>query len=116
MRASFLSAGDPPVLAAYSAMEPKIAIDQANRRASSLRGIEREDALASARMNFVEPDAAPSEKLNRILWRAARGANTPYPAARRSVFFPMTVDLSDDDRDDANDRRIDKRPPAKSPR
>jgi YVTN family beta-propeller protein len=110
MRASFIAPGEAPTFEPYAAVEPKIAIDQANRRASSLRGQEREDALASARMNFVEPDAAPSEKLNRILWRAAKGANAPYPTVRHSLFFPMTVDLGDDEREDAKERGGKKRP------
>jgi YVTN family beta-propeller protein len=111
MRASFIAPSEAPVLATYSAVEPKIAIDQPNRRPSSLRGRDRDDAFASARMNFVEPDAAPSEQLNRILWRAAKGPNAPYPTARHSLFFPMTVDLTDDEREDAADRRTKKRSP-----
>jgi hypothetical protein len=39
----------------------------------------RQDALASARMNFREVDKAPEDALNRILWRAMRGTVEPYP-------------------------------------
>jgi hypothetical protein len=30
-------------------------------------------------MHFSEPDAAPEQVLNRIVWRATRGIATPYP-------------------------------------
>jgi hypothetical protein len=56
-------------------------------------------------MNFVEPDAAPSERLNRILWHTAKGWNEPYPAVRHSLFFPMAVDLSDDEREERRPAR-----------
>ena len=59
----------------------------------------RAEALASARMRFDGPDEAPSEALNRILWHDAKGWNTPYPEVRRSLFFPMSVDIADEDRD-----------------
>lgn len=39
----------------------------------------RADALASARMNFREVDRVPEDQLNRILWRAMRGTQVPYP-------------------------------------
>jgi DNA-binding beta-propeller fold protein YncE len=100
MRASFVGTGEPPALATYAAVQPKVAIDERNVKASSLHGPARDAALASARMNFVEPDAAPSEKLNRILWHTAKGWDVPYPGAKHSLFFPMAADLADDARDD----------------
>ena len=39
----------------------------------------REDALASAALNLSAMDLAPEDLLNRILWRAARGTDVPYP-------------------------------------
>jgi len=60
----------------------------------------RRAALASARMNFHDPDAAPSERLNRILWHDARGWDVSYPTVKRSLFFPMSVDLSDEEREE----------------
>jgi hypothetical protein len=30
-------------------------------------------------MDFSEPDEAPAETLNRILWWDAKGYGTPYP-------------------------------------
>jgi DNA-binding beta-propeller fold protein YncE len=39
----------------------------------------RRDAVASAKMNFREVDKAPEDQLNRILWRAMKGSQVPYP-------------------------------------
>jgi hypothetical protein len=55
-------------------------------------------------MNFGDPDAAPSDILNRILWHDARGWGTPYPAVQRSLFFPMAVDVEDEDREEREPR------------
>jgi hypothetical protein len=49
-------------------------------------------------MKWSVPDAAPTERLNRILWGTIKGWNTPYPAPRRSVFSPLEVETDDDDR------------------
>jgi len=52
-------------------------------------------------MNFRDPDAcARRERLNRILWHDARGWDTPYPGRQRSLFFPMAVDLDDEEREE----------------
>ena len=65
----------------------------------------RRAALASARMRFDGPDEAPSEALNRIIWHTTRGWSVPYPAVRRSWFFPMSRDIEDEDREPARARR-----------
>jgi hypothetical protein len=39
----------------------------------------REDAIVSSAMNFLEVDKAPEDTLNRIIWRAMKGSNVPYP-------------------------------------
>lgn len=52
-------------------------------------------AAASAKMDFTHPDAAPVEKLNRILWRDAKG-NVPYPAPKHTV-IPAALRGGDDD-------------------
>ena len=61
-------------------------------------------ARASSRMRFDAPDQAPSEKLNRILWHDARGWKRPYPAVKRSLFFPLSIDIADDDRDELEEK------------
>ena len=60
----------------------------------------RAAALASARMNFHEPDAAPTGTLNQILWADAKGWSVPYPGVKRSLFFPLAIDIDDDDREE----------------
>jgi YVTN family beta-propeller protein len=41
-------------------------------------------AKESLAMDFSEYDKAPADKLNRILWAEAKGANVPYPGVHRS--------------------------------
>jgi YVTN family beta-propeller protein len=44
-------------------------------------------AKESSRMNWSEYDLIPEDALNRILWRAVKGPNVPYPAPiHRAVF------------------------------
>ncbi len=111
MRASFTNT---PNLTPYSAIEPKQSLLERNRRVGAITGPDaaarKSAALASARMNFKDPDAAPSEALNRLLWHDAKGWKTPYPTVKRSLFFPMSVDIADEDREergkkDKDDRR-----------
>jgi hypothetical protein len=52
------------------------------------------------RMRFDGPDEAPADALNRILWHDVRGWRTPYPTVRQSLFFPMSRDIADEDRDE----------------
>lgn len=101
MRASFTDVAD---LTPYDAVVPKQSLLDRNRRATSYIGpnarAERLAAVASSRMRFDRPDAAPSEKLNRVLWHEAKGWKTPYPAVRRALFFPMSLDIADEDREE----------------
>jgi hypothetical protein len=39
----------------------------------------RKNAYASARLPLDKPDQCPEDLLNRILWHAMKGAQTPYP-------------------------------------
>jgi hypothetical protein len=50
------------------------------------------------KMRFDAPDAAPTERLNRIVWGALRGWQTPYPKVQQSLFAPLSTDIDDDDR------------------
>jgi hypothetical protein len=100
MRASFIDGGDAPDFTPYTAIVPRQSLYDVNPPARSLPGEAREAALASARMRLDIPDAAPSDLLNRILWHDARGWDTPFPGVRRSLFFPLSVDLADDEREE----------------
>jgi YVTN family beta-propeller protein len=109
MRASFLGAGEPPDFTPFTSLVPAQSLYDVNpRRTGDITGPDatarRTAALASARMRFDAPDAAPSERLNRILWHDARGWTTPYPAVRQSLFFPLSVDIDDDDRDEVREK------------
>ena len=88
-----------PDLTAFTPVEPVISLFERNPPAQSLKGIARQGAIASSHMRFEIPDAAPSGKLNRILWHDARGWNVPYPGSRQAVFAPLSVDVEDDERE-----------------
>jgi YVTN family beta-propeller protein len=96
MRASFT---DTPDLSPFTAVEPKQDLFEKNPPVSALRGQDRRDALDSARMRWDVPDAAPTGRLNRILWRNTKGASTPFPGVRNAVFAPLSIELDDDERD-----------------
>ncbi len=115
MYASFLDAASPPDFRAFTAIVPVQDIYEKNVKLSAVTGphaVERRRAsLASSRMNFREPDAAPSDALNVILWHDARGWDVPYPGVRRGLFFPSGVDLSDEEREDRRERVVPRRKP-----
>jgi YVTN family beta-propeller protein len=95
MRFSFT---EKPDLTPFKAEVPKQSLRERNPPVQALRGRAREAAIASAKMRFDVPDAAPSEKLNRILWGQVRGWDQPYPKVNRGVFTPLSAELDDDDR------------------
>jgi YVTN family beta-propeller protein len=96
MRNSFTDEADPTP---YTAAQPSQSLFELNPAATALSGPARNAAVASARMKWSIPDAAPTERLNRILWGAIKGWNTPYPSPRRSVFSPLSLDVDDEDRE-----------------
>ena len=51
-----------------------------NPRAEVLSEQERYWAARSAELPLRQPDAADEDTLNRILWHAAKGVDTLYPA------------------------------------
>jgi YVTN family beta-propeller protein len=67
-------------LTPYQALQAKVALDEVNKKVGELQGEERQWTLRSQRLNFGSADLADEDTLNRILWHAARGAQTPYPA------------------------------------
>jgi hypothetical protein len=48
---------------------------------------------------FDVPDAAPTDRLNRIVWGIVQGWDRPYPAVRAAVFSPFGINLEDDERE-----------------
>ncbi len=104
MHASFIGPNEKPDYRPYTALSPTQSLYETNLKVGAISGpnaaARRAAAQASARMNFRDPDAAPTDKLNRILWSDAKGWKTPYPAVKQALFFPMAVDVDDDEREE----------------
>ena len=63
-----------------SAMTNQVPLDEMNRPPKAVSEAQlRRDAYASARLPLTKADQCPEDLLNRILWRAAKGPQTPYP-------------------------------------
>jgi YVTN family beta-propeller protein len=95
MRASFT---DQPDFAPYNPVEPAQSLYEMNPPVTELHGKARAAAMASSRMKWDAPDAAPTGKLNRILWGQIRGWTTPYPAPHSALFEPLMLEIEDKDR------------------
>lgn len=87
MRASFQSTPD---LAPYQAVEPKQSIYELNPQLNALSGQQKQDAIASGKMNWIEPDDVPTAKLNAILWRNSNGTEYPVWKKQSAAFQPVT--------------------------
>jgi YVTN family beta-propeller protein len=84
---------ETPDFTPFTALAANIPLDQMNPDPVTITDpILRQDAIASARMNFREVDKAPEDPLNRILWRAMKGSRIPYPE------WAVAPDSDDDDR------------------
>ncbi len=71
-----------------------------------LQGPEKLAAIESATMDFSRPDAAPAERLNRILWHAAKGWNTPYPSIPHAFgCLPGEHDEDDEEEEEMDEER-----------
>lgn len=97
MRHSFTA---KPDLTPFTAELPQQDLFVTNPRASALNGKARQAALDSARMKFDVPDAAPTERLNRIVWGQVMGWDKPYPAPQRRAFSPLAIETEDEEREE----------------
>src|SRR5262245_33082709 len=97
MRASFQITPDATP---YVAVEPKQSLFELNPELRALHGPARKAAWDSARMRFDVPDAAPTGRLNEIVWHQIKGWAARYPGARQSLFAPLSSDLDDDEREE----------------
>jgi len=114
MRAGFQN---EPDLTPYAAVRPKQDLYEVNPSVQALRAAARKAgskagskaAVAAAedslKMRWEVPDAAPTERVNRILWGMLRGWDTPYPEVRNAVFAPLSLDVEDEDREEAGGRK-----------
>ncbi len=64
----------------FDAVPNIVPLDQTNPAPKKLTNARlRKDAYVSAHLPLAEADRCPDDVLNRILWRAMRGADSPYP-------------------------------------
>jgi hypothetical protein len=71
---------------AYAAITNNVPLDQLNPDPKKISDpLLRKQALISARLPLQAPDQCPEDVLNRIIWHAMKGSQSPYPAwaARR---------------------------------
>jgi hypothetical protein len=65
--------GDQADLTPYTALPAQIDLTELNTPASY-------GAKESAKMDFSDEDRAPMRRLNEIIWKSVRGADSPMPA------------------------------------
>jgi hypothetical protein len=83
MASLFSGAGDQPAFKADYRNRDNGLIYKANEANAAM-------ADESAKLDFSVADAADNEKLNAILWRAAKG-NVPMPTPKHTVFPAATL-------------------------
>jgi YVTN family beta-propeller protein len=79
-----------PNTAAYQRVLPGVPLDE--RNLPSAYG-----ATASLHMDFSVGDRAPEQLLNEIIWRSVKGANSPMPPPRHSLFVRSSSPAAADD-------------------
>ena len=71
---------DTPDLTPFDAVTNTVPLDEMNLPARNIQdAILRHDALVSAKLPLDKEDQCPEDLFNHILWRAAKGSQTPYP-------------------------------------
>src|SRR5262249_3483379 len=65
----------------FQALPNGVSLDEMNKKVHQLHGKQRTWALRSQELDFSRRDRADDDTLNRILWHAAQGAETPYPSS-----------------------------------
>jgi hypothetical protein len=69
-----------PDFTPYDAVTNQVPLDQMNPVEQAIRDpVLRQDAEISARLPLDQEDKCPEDLFNHILWRAAKGSQTPYP-------------------------------------
>ena len=82
-----------PNLGIYRRSEARVPLDERNLATAF-------GASLSGAMNFALEDRAPEGLLNEIIWRSVKGAHSPMPPPRRSVFVRPASGNGDDDDDE----------------
>ena len=69
-----------PDFTAFDSMTNQVPLDEMNPPVKKNPDAQlRQDAVVSARLPLEKADQCPEDVLNHILWRAAKGSQTPYP-------------------------------------
>lgn len=72
---------DVPDFTPFVAVTNNVPLNQMNPDPKKIADpLLRKNALASARLNFREPDKCPEDLFNRILWHAMKGSEEAYPS------------------------------------
>jgi YVTN family beta-propeller protein len=70
-----------PDFTPFTAVTNQVPLDQMNPNPKEISDLRlRKDAYVSARLPLKKEDQCPEDVFNHILWRAAKGSQTPYPA------------------------------------
>jgi YVTN family beta-propeller protein len=65
----------------FASVPARVALDEMNPPLGKLKGAALKWATKSLALSFQNEDEADDDDLNRIVWHAMRGDDTPYPAA-----------------------------------
>jgi YVTN family beta-propeller protein len=87
-----------PNLAPYNHVLNQTALNNVTPPVTSMNGLRKKMSVASAKMDFSKPDAAPENLLNHILWWEAKGYDVPYPGEKTVKVPPFKVVKDDDDK------------------
>ncbi len=71
---------EKPDFTPYTALPNRIPLDELNPPLHTLNPQQRHWAEASLRLPLDKPDRADEDLLNRVIWHAVKGVETPYPA------------------------------------
>lgn len=84
-----------PDFTPFTVVTNNVPLDEMNPEPKAINNpVLRHDAIASSKLPLAEPDRCPEDLLNRILWRAQKGSQEPYP------MWAITKIQVDDDDDD----------------
>jgi hypothetical protein len=76
----FIPPGAGPDFTPFTAATNQVPLDEMNLFPKLISNpLLRKDAQASARLPLEKEDQCPEDLFNRILWRATKGPQTPYP-------------------------------------
>jgi hypothetical protein len=69
-----------PDFAPFDAVTNNVPLDEMNPPTKKIQDVQlRQDAMVSATLPLDKEDQCPEDVFNRILWRAMKGPQMPYP-------------------------------------